>query len=220
RAGANGVGGSLFVLANTNTTTALIKKGAVIYVSDVDRGLSVDAQTRIVEVSLAATTGKAKSIGASGTVTVASFINQTLAQVEAGAQITGTRLTVDAHDSTVVVNAAGSIQSGEHLGFGITATTNVLDRQTRALIGANPDNPANVLAASKINLSGDLAINARNTGALVSASFAAAIVASDPTGGQESNVASDSLSIADEESSSSAQLGGAGVGSEAVDQAS
>src|SRR5262249_61072594 len=93
-------------------------------------GRSVKAETTVVNVSLAATTGKAKSSGFAGTLTFSVFTNRTTAQVGSGAVIDATRLVVDAHDSTVLVNLAGSFQLSSRKGFGLTVTTHVLDRET------------------------------------------------------------------------------------------
>jgi hypothetical protein len=162
--------------------------------------LSVTAETSNIEVSLAADGGSANNFSVSGTFSVLVFTNHTTAQVDAGARITGPTgvgdaggLNIDAQDATDLINLAGTVSKGGRAGFGFTATVNVLDRTTLALLGANPNDSHDALAASSVHLGGDLGINAENAGVLVTASFAAAIQAtpeemgdSQPAGGSKS----------------------------------
>ncbi len=161
--------------------------------------LSVTAETSNIEISLAADGGSAGNFGVSGTFGVLVFTNHTTAQIEAGAQISGpatgdsSGVNIDAHDITDLINLAGSVIMGGHAGFGFTATVNVLNRTTLAILGADPNNPADSLAASSVHLGGDLGINAQNAGVLVTASVAAAVQAtpeeegdSEPAGGSKS----------------------------------
>jgi hypothetical protein len=144
--------------------------------------LSVTAETTNIEVSLAAAGSSAAVYGVAGTFSVLVFTNHTTAQVDAGAQISGPMsggdlhgLNIDAYDTTDLINLAGSVTTGSRRGFGFTATVNVLDRTTLALLGANPTDSSDALAASAVNLGGDLGINAQNAGVLVGASFAASV---------------------------------------------
>jgi hypothetical protein len=162
--------------------------------------LSVTAETSNLEVSLAANGGSAGNFGVSGTFSVLVFTDHTTAQVDSGAQISGSTgvgdasgLNIDAADSTDLINLAGTVSKAGRSGFGFTATVNVLDRTTLAVLGANPNDSSDTLGTSSIALGGDLGINAQNAGALVSASFAAAIQAtpeeagdSQPSGGTKS----------------------------------
>src|SRR5262249_3188986 len=153
-------------------------------------GLSVTAETSNLEVSLAANGGSAGNFGVSGTFSVLVFTDHTTAQVESGAQITGptgdaSGLNIDSADSTDLINLAGTVSKAGRSGFGFTATVNVLDRTTLAILGANPNDPSDTLGTSSITLGGDLGINAQNAGALVSASFAAAIQATPEEQGDE-----------------------------------
>jgi hypothetical protein len=161
--------------------------------------LSVTAETSNIEISLAADGGSAGNFGVSGTFGVLVFTNHTTAQIEAGAQISGpptgdsSGVNIDAHDVTDLINLAGSVIMGGHAGFGFTATVNVLNRTTLAILGADPNSSADTLAASSLHIGGDLGIDAQNAGVLVTASVAAAVQAtpeeegaSQPAGGSKS----------------------------------
>ncbi|MBM4068701.1 MAG: hypothetical protein FJ271_07120 [Planctomycetes bacterium] len=169
-----GIGGAIDVIVASNTTVASIGGGARIAAAG---GITVTANTYLVEVALAQSGAEADNFGFAGTVAVLDINNTTTAQVGPGVTITGGTLKTTATDSTTMVNVAGSIEKGEHIGFGFTATTNKLSRDSQAIVGAGSgDTPA----PSSINLSGDLELTAKNSGALVSASFAAAIESGDP----------------------------------------
>ncbi|MFO0880817.1 MAG: hypothetical protein U0840_26095, partial [Gemmataceae bacterium] len=216
--GDNGVGASFYVAVGTNTTSATLGGGSQVFVSDVDNGMRVLADTTVINVSLAATTGKAESSGFAGTFAASIFINRTTAQIEGGAVIQSTFLDVEAHDSTVQVNLAGAFQLSSGKGFGFTVTTNVLDRETLAILGANPKKNETA-AASSITLSRDLNISARNTGAMVAISVAASIIAPEPV--TQSNVGSTGTSAAQNAgnvANSAAKQGGSSVVTNATSQ--
>lgn len=168
-----GVGGTVMVVLADNTTEASIAAATIA----APNGLTVDANTDLLELDLAQSGARAQNFGFAGTVTTLDITNRTTAQVGPGATVAGSSLGIDATDSTILVNVAGSIEKGNHYGFGFTATVNNLSRDTEAILGAGS---ADTPAASNIALSGDVDIGATNTGAVVSASFAAAIESNDP----------------------------------------
>jgi len=80
--------------------------------------------------------GEAAKFAVSGAVTVVSMNNHTLARIDDGAFVDadGT-VDVKAVDNVLNVNIVGGIVQGRSLGFGITAGINLIDRDTKAIIG-------------------------------------------------------------------------------------
>jgi hypothetical protein len=185
QSGGTGIGGAVHVLVVDNTTKAKIENDTQIYFAKAydptakTGGLQVTANTAILNIALGQSGSAAKTFGFAGMVNVDTIFSETIAQIEGGSIITsaavaGTDIYVDATDTTVMVNLAGSTMKGERKGMGFTGTVNVLNRETYAVIGALPGETQRI---STIDIGGELQVKALNTGALISASFAAAIVA-------------------------------------------
>jgi len=132
RGGKAGIGGSFGGIFYDNTTTAAIESGAMVDAAD----LLVDARTITKDVLLGLAGGKADKVAISGVATVMDLSNHTLAKIDNGATVAaGGSVDVTAADDIVNVNVVGGIVMGRSLGVGLTAGVNLIDRDTKALVG-------------------------------------------------------------------------------------
>ena len=132
-----GIGGSFGGFFYDNLAQASIDSGAVVNAEN----LLVDAHTTTNNIVLGLAGGlpvggEAAKFAVSGAVTVVSMNNHTLARIDDGAFVDadGT-VDVKAVDNVLNVNIVGGIVQGRSLGFGITAGINLIDRDTKAIIG-------------------------------------------------------------------------------------
>jgi hypothetical protein len=129
---ATGVGGSFSVVRYNNTTQAVVASGATVRAHD----LIVDAESTTQNVSMGIAYGKSGETSVNGVVNYVEIIDTTLAQIGQGAEVYATgSVDVTANDTPVVVNIAGGVSIGTSVGFGLTVGTNVIKRDTKALIG-------------------------------------------------------------------------------------
>jgi hypothetical protein len=180
---AGGIGGSFGILNINDTNLAQIATGAAVHAGNIANpegvvGLQVTADQFVFDLNLIQSGGRATSFGVSGTLAYTNVVNSTTAQIASGVGYTGGPVLLDAIDDSNVINTAGSIQKGNHVGFGITVAINVAERTTDALIGDLTSPAAN---KSTFDLGGNnVTITATNTGNFITASFAAAAVYQDP----------------------------------------
>ncbi len=132
-ANAKGIGGSFSGVEYNNTIQATIGSGAQVNAYN----LTVNAQTQANNISLGVTGAKSGTTSVNGAANVVYMADTTLAQIGQGATI-ATKGTVDvtANDTPLNVNLAGGVSIGTSVGFGITVGTNVITRNTQALIGS------------------------------------------------------------------------------------
>ena len=129
---ATGVGGSFSVVRYNNTTQAVVASGAIVRAHD----LLVDANSKTQNVSMGIAYGKSGETSVNGVVNYVEIIDTTLAQIGQNADVVATgKVDVTANDTPVVVNIAGGVSIGTSVGFGLTVGTNVIKRDTKALIG-------------------------------------------------------------------------------------
>ena len=129
----SGVGGSFGGYFYTNTTTAAIESGAKVNAAT----LMVDAQTITKNLTLGlAGSDVAATYAFNGAVTLVEMDNHTLAKIDDGAFVTADGdINVTALDDALNVNFAGAVLQGRSLGFGITAGVNLINRDTKAIVG-------------------------------------------------------------------------------------
>ena len=172
-----GIGASFLVEVVDNTTEAVIEGGALVHTG----GLTVDAQTSMFDFALAEAGGKASSFAVAGAVTVGVLNNTTKAYIGTGAVIDsdGT-ITISASDDLTRIGITGGVVAGANTGVGVSVSVNVINRNTQAFIGTAFDQTAgdggtDITAAEPINL------KASSTGALWTASVAAAVTGTPPS---------------------------------------
>ena len=127
-----GFGGSYGHFSLTRTTTASIESGALVNADT----LLVDAQTTTNNIVLGLSGGGSGTFAVSGAATMVYMDHNTLAKIDDGAEVTadGT-VDVTANDDLLNVNFVGGVVQGRSLGFGITAGVNLINRDTKAIIG-------------------------------------------------------------------------------------
>src|SRR5262249_58845860 len=86
----------------------------------------------------------------------------------------GGRADSGAHATRLRPPGAGGVQRGNRLGFGFTVVVDDLNRQTQAILGDTLDTAAGSVGTSTINVTGPIDVHAKNSGAIVAASYAAA----------------------------------------------
>ncbi len=126
------IGGSFGGFFYTNTTTAAIESGSRVNADN----LAVDAQTITKNMALGLAGSTSGTFSASGTATLVDMSNNTLAKIDDGSVVTTDgNVDVTARDDALNVNFVGGIIQGKSLGFGITSGTNLVDRNTKAIMG-------------------------------------------------------------------------------------
>src|SRR5581483_11282327 len=157
----------------TNDTEALVKSGTQIYAGARCK-LNVEADQDVFDLSLSQAGTFAGDIGFSGTANWNTIDTRTIAQIEPGVTVAGGgKLLVTANDNIILVDFAGNVLKGEHVGFGFTLAGNTVQRVTLALVGdgtvpAGAGDPAGSYAV------GSSTISAATTGLITAVSFAAA----------------------------------------------
>ncbi len=187
--GEGGIGASFLVEVIDNTTEAVIEGGARVHTGapppamdglTVD-ALTVDAQTSIFDFALAEAGGKASSFAVAGAVTVGMVNNTTKAYIGTGAVIDsdGT-IAIRASDDLTRIGITGGVVAGANTGVGVSVSVNVINRNTQAFIGAAFGQAAGE-GGTDITAAGPITLKASSTGALWTASVAAAVTGSPPS---------------------------------------
>ncbi|MGI6091826.1 MAG: leukotoxin LktA family filamentous adhesin [Negativicutes bacterium] len=163
--GGTGVGGSVLVTLEDNTTKAYIDEGAKVKAND----LTVDADTTVKNISLGAAGGKAADIGFNGTATANIINNTTYAQVIDADDITAAGdITIDAADNIYNIDAAGGVTESSSVGVGVSIAYNDISRDTKASVSGN------LTAGDSLN------VTAENTGGIATMSLAGSVTADKP----------------------------------------
>ena len=168
----SGVGGALLVAVYQNTTEASIAGGALVR----GHNVSVDATTNLLDVAVAAASGKAGRTGFDGSATVVVVENTTTADIADGATVdAGGAVSVSAGDTLVNVSAAGSALAGNNEGIGVAVGVNVIERDTSAYIGA-PDGTTPTGPPAVIDAVGNVSVEAENSGLNVGVALAGSFI--------------------------------------------
>lgn len=177
---AGGGGLSLLVGVNYNDVAAEIRKGALV----TGETLAVLADTTAVSVAVAPVSSKAEKASLSGSLSLDTVINLTKARIDGDAVVetgsktlesSGATLLVEATDTTVAVNTAGSAAFGKAAGVGLAGAVNVVYRDTEAQIG-DPDDTAR--GSGSVASGGNIAVKAANDG--FTGAFSAVVSGSQP----------------------------------------
>ncbi|TWU31778.1 dockerin type I domain-containing protein [Novipirellula artificiosorum] len=148
--------------------------------------LSVDANTDIFDLAIAQAGGKASSFAVAGAFAIAVQNNKTKAHIDSGAIVDadGT-IHVSALDDLTRVGVTGGVVAGANVGVGVSVSVNDLTRITQAYIGTefDPDSPLDTSAdtGTTVTAAGAISVDALATGALWTASVAAAVTGTAPS---------------------------------------
>lgn len=134
KSGKGGVGGALFVMLIDNTTHSTVQDGASIY-SGSDGTFNMKADEALFNIDLGQAGASAGTVSVGGTVMYTGQTSHTVAQLGAGANVTGREVSIYAANLETNVMWAGGVAMGKGLGAGISVAVNDIDRTTLALIG-------------------------------------------------------------------------------------
>ena len=170
----DGVGASIYVEVQDNTSTATIQGGARV---SSNGDVRVSAGTETFTFILVEAGGKGGSgFSVAGAISVAVVSDKTIASLGSGAIVeTGGALTVDATDTITRINLVGGVVSGSNKGIGVSIGVNVVVRDTKAFIGADAASAAGT-AGTSITASGPIDVTATNDGGLWTATLAGAVI--------------------------------------------
>ncbi|RZJ24976.1 MAG: hypothetical protein EOO54_07790, partial [Haliea sp.] len=185
--GGKGAGVATGFYVFENDVKAVIEDGVTLYGDN----LAVTATNDMVVAVLGAS-GSTGAAGSGNGVLLMNLVeNDTLAQVGNGATITlgsrplnmgaspGAVAWISAMDNSYVFAVAGAVASAENTGVGISLVTNVIQRDTEAVLGnVHGDETSGTLGS--FNASGDVAINAGNGGVVGAFAVAGSKAQSNP----------------------------------------
>ena len=153
------LGGAALTVHQKNTAEATVKDGVTVKAKDV----SVTAENKGSNLSMAAAGGKGQTVAIDGTVNVNRFENTTKATVGKATISSDGNVAVKAEDNTKDINIGGAIAVSEQAGIGATIAYNHIDRSTEAaLLGT-------------VSSAKDVTVTAKNTGALYAMSAAGGV---------------------------------------------
>ena len=154
------LGGAALTVHQKNTAEATVEGGVTVTKAE---DVSVTAENKGSNLSIAAAGGKGQTVAIDGTVNVNRFENTTKATIGKATMAADGDVAVKAEDHTKDINIGGAIAVSEQAGIGATIAYNHIDRSTEAaLLGT-------VSSAKDVN------VTAKNTGALYAMSAAGGV---------------------------------------------
>lgn len=154
------LGGAALTVHQKNTAEATVEDGVIVTKA---KGVSVTAENKGSNLSIAGAGGKGQTVAIDGTVNVNRFENTTKATIGKAAISADGDVAVKAEDHTKDINIGGAIAVSEQAGIGATIAYNHIDRTTEAaLLGT-------------VSSAKDVSITAKNTGALYAMSAAGGV---------------------------------------------
>lgn len=127
------------------------------------KDVSVTAENKGSNLSMAAAGGKGQTVAIDGTVNVNRFENTTKATVGKATINADGDVSVSAEDNSKTINIGGAIAVSEQAGIGATVAYNHIDRQTEASL------------QGKVTSTKDVSVTAKNTGAIYAMSAASGV---------------------------------------------
>ena len=179
--GKGGVGGSVLVQNLNNKTIAQVEDNVKINTGNLG-SFDLVARTDILNLGLTTAGGQGGNFGVSGSVMVNLQNNTTLAQLGSAALVTAGTVNIDALDDSDNWNLVGGLVKGGAVGIGISVAYNGIERKTQAVIGSLDTNASTRTQTNTIATNGDVKVQSKTTGSLVSASLAGAIASPGTTG--------------------------------------
>ena len=154
------LGGAALTVHQKNTAEATVEDGVTVTKT---KNVSVTAENKGSNLSMAAAGGKGQTVAIDGTVNVNRFENTTKATIGKATISAAGDVAVKAEDNTKDINIGGAIAVSEQAGIGATIAYNHIDRSTEAaLLGT-------------VSSAKDVSITAKNTGALYAMSAAGGV---------------------------------------------
>ena len=154
------LGGAALTVHQKNTAEATVENGVTVTKA---KDVSVTAENKGSNLSIAAAGGKGQTVAIDGTVNVNRFENTTKATIGKATISAAGDVAVKAEDNTKDINIGGAIAVSEQAGIGATIAYNHIDRSTEAaLLGT-------------VSSAKDVSITAKNTGALYAMSAAGGV---------------------------------------------
>lgn len=167
------LGGAALTVHQKNTAEATVEDGVNVTKA---KNVSVTAENKGSNLSIAAAGGKGQTVAIDGTVNVNRFENTTKATVGKAQIAADGNVAVKAEDNTKDINIGGAIAVSEQAGIGATIAYNHIDRQTEASLQGT------------VTSKEDVSVTAKNTGAIYAMSAAGGVtMESSPTNGAGSS---------------------------------
>lgn len=154
------LGGAALTVHQKNTAEATVEDGVTVTKA---KNVSVTAENKGSNLSMAAAGGKGQTVAIDGTVNVNRFKNTTKATIGKATMAADGDVAVKAEDDTKDINIGGAIAVSEQAGIGATIAYNHIDRTTEAAL------------TGTISSAKDVSITAKNTGALYAMSAAGGV---------------------------------------------
>lgn len=167
------LGGAALTVHQKNTAEATVEDGVTVTKA---KNVSVTAENKGSNLSIAAAGGKGQTVAIDGTVNVNRLENTTKATIGKATMAADGNVAVKAEDDTKDINIGGAIAVSEQAGIGATIAYNHIDRTTEAaLLGT-------------ISSAKDVSVTAKNTGAIYAMSAAGGVtMESSPVNGAGSS---------------------------------
>ena len=154
------MGGAALTVHQKNTAEATVEDGVTVTKA---KDVSVTAENKGSNLSMAAAGGKGQTVAIDGTVNVNRFENTTKATVGKATINADGDVSVSAEDNSKTINIGGAIAVSEQAGIGATVAYNHIDRQTEASL------------QGKVTSTKDVSVTAKNTGAIYAMSAAGGV---------------------------------------------
>lgn len=154
------LGGAALTVHQKNTAEATVEDGVTVTKA---KEVSVTAENKGSNLSIAGAGGKGQTVAIDGTVNVNRFENTTKATVGKAAINADGDVSVNAEDNSKTINIGGAIAVSGQAGIGATVAYNHIDRQTEASLQGT------------VTSTKDVSVTAKNTGAIYAMSAAGGV---------------------------------------------
>lgn len=154
------LGGAALTVHQKNTAEATVADNVTITKA---KDVSVTAENKGSNLSIAGAGGKGQTVAIDGTVNVNRFENTTKATVGKATINADGDVSVNAEDNSKTINIGGAIAVSGQAGIGATVAYNHIDRQTEASL------------QGKVTSTKDVSVTAKNTGAIYAMSAAGGV---------------------------------------------
>ncbi len=154
------LGGAALTVHQKNTAEATVADNVTITKA---KNVSVTAENKGSNLSIAGAGGKGQTVAIDGTVNVNRFENTTKATVGKATINADGDVSVNAEDNSKTINIGGAIAVSEQAGIGATVAYNHIDRQTEASLQGT------------VTSTKDVSVTAKNTGAIYAMSAAGGV---------------------------------------------
>lgn len=167
------LGGAALTVHQKNTAEATVEDGVTVTKA---KEVSVTAENKGSNLSIAGAGGKGQTVAIDGTVNVNRLENTTKATVGKATINADGDVSVNAEDNSKTINIGGAIAVSEQAGIGATVAYNHIDRQTEASLQGT------------VTSQKDVSVTAKNTGAIYAMSAAGGVtMESSPVNGAGSS---------------------------------